>query len=256
MRMSESIQVKRTILIVHPSSEWRDVLTNKIGSHVANCNFYYSQDGSEAMLKIQNDPPHIVVVAKSLSRTTTEHFIQWCLDTRKKDNFVVIVLSSIPDKEDFVDAVALGRLHFLSDPKNDKLLSQVMARSLNYLSQGESTGEFKLVFLAPGDQLLKKGEKGENVYIVKHGKLRASAEEDGKTVFLGNINPGEFVGEMAYINGEPRSADVTAESDCELIEIPMNTLDHLLFQKPAWSKALMKTLSKRLKVANIKKSIE
>ncbi|MCB0415661.1 MAG: Crp/Fnr family transcriptional regulator, partial [Bdellovibrionales bacterium] len=56
--------------------------------------------------------------------------------------------------------------------------------------------------------------------------------------------------EMAYINGEPRSADVVALSDCELIEFGVDRLDSLLFKKPSWSKALMKTLSKRLKRAN------
>jgi hypothetical protein len=57
-------------------------------------------------------------------------------------------------------------------------------------------------------------------------------------------------GEMAYINGEPRAANVIAEGPSELIEIPFERLDHVLFQKPMWSKALMRTLSKRLKNAN------
>jgi CRP-like cAMP-binding protein len=55
---------------------------------------------------------------------------------------------------------------------------------------------------------------------------------------------------MAYINGEPRSANVKATKDCELVEIPIHLLDHVLFMKPAWAKALMKTLSRRIKNAN------
>jgi CRP/FNR family cyclic AMP-dependent transcriptional regulator len=43
---------------------------------------------------------------------------------------------------------------------------------------------------------------------------------------------------------------VKALSDCELIEIPIGTLDTVLFSKPAWARALMMTLSKRLKRSN------
>ncbi len=85
---------------------------------------------------------------------------------------------------------------------------------------------------------------GRLIAIAHHGA--AEARE------LGIVETGEFVGEMAYINGEPRSATVKALDLCELIEIPVHLLDHVLFTKPAWAKALMKTLSKRVKAANTK----
>ena len=71
-----------------------------------------------------------------------------------------------------------------------------------------------------------------------------------KEVLLGTIRPGEFVGEMAHINNENRTATVRAISDCELIEIPNGTLDLVLFSKPVWARALVSTLSKRLKMSN------
>ena len=49
-----------------------------------------------------------------------------------------------------------------------------------------------------------------------------------------------------------RSANVEALTDCELIEIPIGTLDRLLYRRPSWSKTLMLTLSKRLTQANEK----
>ena len=60
----------------------------------------------------------------------------------------------------------------------------------------------------------------------------------------------EFAGEMAYINNEPRSAFIEATSDAQLIEVPIELVDKILYKRPAWSKALMQTLSKRLKTAN------
>jgi CRP/FNR family cyclic AMP-dependent transcriptional regulator len=83
------------------------------------------------------------------------------------------------------------------------------------------------------------------------GQLRVVKRiEGGEPILLGMVQPGEFVGEMSYINGENRSADVISDLSAELIEIPFDRLDRVLFQKPAWSKALMRTLSKRLKAAN------
>jgi CRP-like cAMP-binding protein len=71
-----------------------------------------------------------------------------------------------------------------------------------------------------------------------------------KKVILGNVESGEFVGEMAYINNEPRSATIEATSNAQLIEVPIELVDKILYKRPAWSKALMQTLSKRLKNAN------
>jgi CRP/FNR family transcriptional regulator, cyclic AMP receptor protein len=64
------------------------------------------------------------------------------------------------------------------------------------------------------------------------------------------INGGEFIGEMSFINGEPRNANVKALEASDLIEIPNNLMNHILFTKPSWVKALMKTLSMRVKSAN------
>jgi CRP/FNR family cyclic AMP-dependent transcriptional regulator len=72
----------------------------------------------------------------------------------------------------------------------------------------------------------------------------------GKKVVLGNVESGKFVGEMAYINNEPRSAFIEEVSDAQLIEVPIELVDKILYKRPVWSKALLQTLSKRLKIAN------
>jgi CRP/FNR family cyclic AMP-dependent transcriptional regulator len=55
---------------------------------------------------------------------------------------------------------------------------------------------------------------------------------------------------MAYINKEPRSACIEALTDAQLIEVPIGLVDKILYKRPAWSRALLQTLSKRLKNAN------
>jgi CRP/FNR family transcriptional regulator, cyclic AMP receptor protein len=67
---------------------------------------------------------------------------------------------------------------------------------------------------------------------------------------LGEIASGEFVGEMGHFNHEPRSATVEAVTEVDLIEIPLESLENVIFTKPSWARALVKTLAQRLKRAN------
>jgi CRP-like cAMP-binding protein len=99
--------------------------------------------------------------------------------------------------------------------------------------------------------LFSEGEEAKVVYIVKNGTLRAYSESvSGARIALGDISAGEFVGEMGHFNHEPRSATVEAISEVDLVEIPLAALDNVIFSKPSWARALVKTLSQRLRRAN------
>lgn len=145
--------------------------------------------------------------------------------------------------------LVMGKIYFLDEDLKDNEFAHLLAKALNFTTHSESAS-FYLRYLAAGDLLMKEGEKAEYVYILKTGQLQAFNYINGKKVVLGNVETGEFVGEMAYINNEPRSAFIEALSDAQLIEIPIELVDKILYKRPAWSKALMQTLSKRLKNAN------
>jgi hypothetical protein len=126
-----------------------------------------------------------------------------------------------------------------------------ITRALNWIAKGDNN-EYHLRFLVPREVLFRQGQPGDCAYFVRKGELKAYTGTGLAEKMLGEINVNEFVGEMAHINNEPRSATVEDISDCELIEIPFGTLDSVLFSKPAWAKALVMTLSRRLKMTNSK----
>ncbi|MGK5089224.1 cyclic nucleotide-binding domain-containing protein [Bdellovibrionota bacterium FG-2] len=204
------------------------------------------------MAKIKNAPPSVVLVDADILKLSVTRFIDLVLHDEAHPDIAVIVLAEPPKKEKYLDELATGRVQFLSSEKDEETLYRSLARALNY-SCHDAKAEFSLKFLAPGDHLIREGEKGESVFIVKQGRLRAYRKVSNKEVTVGFIETGEFVREMAYIRGEPRSADVVAMSECELIEVPVATLEHVLFKRPSWTKSLMVTLSKRLKKANDEK---
>lgn len=176
-------------------------------------------------------------VAEKLIRRDRDHSIS------------VILLCDLPDKARFVDEVVTGQVQFLTPPDTEKKLPHCLARALNRVSLDDRSS-YRLRFLAAGETLFQEGEVATSVFIVKTGELEALRTTNEELVPIGRVHVGEFVGEMAHINNDNRSATIRAVSACELIEIPRGTLDMILFSKPAWAKALIATLSKRLKVTS------
>ncbi|NJL24457.1 MAG: Crp/Fnr family transcriptional regulator [Calothrix sp. SM1_5_4] len=166
----------------------------------------------------------------------------------------IIIVGHPPSEEQHLDQIVTGKVQYWTNEDDEAEFTGCLMRALNYSAAQEDT-EFRLRFLARGEVLLKEGDRGDFVYFVKKGRLKAyKLLSSGEEIVLGEIDFGEFVGEMAFINGEPRSANVSALSDCELIEVPIGLFEKVLFKRPSWSKALMLTLSRRIKAANETKS--
>src|SRR5436190_12591592 len=63
----------------------------------------------------------------------------------------------------------------------------------------------------PEDVIFREGEPGDCLFLVVEGAVRISKNgRGGKQETLGYIQPGNFFGEMALIDGQPRSAQATA----------------------------------------------
>src|SRR5581483_6626957 len=69
-----------------------------------------------------------------------------------------------------------------------------------------------------GQMIFQRGDNGSSLMAVLRGRVRiSSVSGDGKEVTLNVINPGEIFGEIALLDGEPRSADATAIEDTTLL---------------------------------------
>ncbi len=242
------LETKRVFLIASQNKKLVTYLTLKINEHIADATIFTGKDGSDALFKIDNAPPHVILVDVDLPKIDGYEITQRLLAQDKYPDMSIIILSNIPDKDHFVDEVVTGKVQFLTDATDDQKLHQAIARGLNRLADLQNLG-YKILFLVTGDVLFNEGDMGKSAYIVKSGEMKATKKMNDHSVIIGKIQAGEFVGEMAHINHEPRFATVTAAKDCELIEIPFGTLDIVLFTKPAWAKALVMTLSKRLRNA-------
>lgn len=238
---------EKRIFVVASSDQTRlDYFADFITKSINNSLVFTALDGFEALFKMENAPPHVLLIDVNLSKLTELELATKVLHHPKLNETSVIIVSPLPDKEHFVDQVVTGQVQFLVDLEKESLIISCLTKALNRLVDNRDFS-YRLKFLAPNEVLFKEGDDALSVFIVKRGQLQAFKGNLEDRKVLGTIAMGEFVGEMAHINSEPRSATVEAISNCELIEIPMGTLDIVLFSKPAWSKALVSTLSKRLK---------
>lgn len=103
------------------------------------------------------------------------------------------------------------------------------------------------------DTIITAEEPGTAFFLLTAGVLRVSAEGTrGRGAALGLLYPYEFFGEMALLDGLPRSATVTALTDSEVLVIPRSTFLRCIREAPGLAATMIVTLSMRLRSADEK----
>lgn len=86
-----------------------------------------------------------------------------------------------------------------------------------------------LVRAKAGDVLLRQGEPADRAFIVRKGRLAVTRRlPDGKEVRLAELGEFSVAGEMALVEGRPRSATVAVAEDAELFLLSRNDFDFLM----------------------------
>ena len=97
-----------------------------------------------------------------------------------------------------------------------------------------------------GITLIKQGEEGDSIYIVRDGFVQIVRErEDGTTRVLAYLRVGEYFGEMALLGGVKRYASVLTAGKCELIKIPRADFLELCKDFPAVEHNVRATIERR-----------
>jgi eukaryotic-like serine/threonine-protein kinase len=107
----------------------------------------------------------------------------------------------------------------------------------------------KQVLVAAGQRIIVQGEEGHELYIIRHGQCAVSIERGGVPHLVGRIGPGQIVGEMAILTGDPRIAHVDAETDMELWAISRNSFFRTCAQFPQLRQILTWIVTDRLSSA-------
>ena len=104
--------------------------------------------------------------------------------------------------------------------------------------------------LATGEYLFREGESAVYGYVVKSGHITVvKLGLDGERV-LAELGPGSLFGEMALIDGNPRSASARAQEESVVTEIDSETFNDYIRTNPKAARRIMQTLVGQIRTAN------
>lgn len=106
--------------------------------------------------------------------------------------------------------------------------------------------------LKQGEALFQEGDVSRSAYLIKRGQIRLFKKKGTAVVEIDTIRSGSLIGELAFLDQQPRSASAEAIVETEVIEISVKLLDDTLAKTPEWLKILLKTVTARLRAATNK----
>lgn len=106
--------------------------------------------------------------------------------------------------------------------------------------------------VAQGTYLFREGDHPDAMYIIKSGSFAITKTKGNTEIVLAEISAGAMVGEMALFDNKPRSANVKATKESEVVALPYESLTKQMESLPVWVRAIMKTLNENMREANKK----
>jgi CRP/FNR family transcriptional regulator, cyclic AMP receptor protein len=89
-----------------------------------------------------------------------------------------------------------------------------------------------------GQVVVREGDPGEALYLIRRGQVRVSTTCEGETVPLAILGPGACFGEVALLSGRPRTANVIATEPCTMLCFPRQLIEDILTAYPKVRKLL------------------
>ena len=99
-------------------------------------------------------------------------------------------------------------------------------KSLNDTEIRKLQNSVQQIILEEHEILLKAGELKDSIYIVTEGRLlvQATDNNENKPTVLAKVWPGDVLGEMSLLTGEPHSASIISETRSSLLKIPKSDI--------------------------------
>ncbi len=158
--------------------------------------------------------------------------LEWVEDSILKNTFCE--LSEL-------DALELDEIELFKGRKSETLAA--LEQAMNKISY------------QTGDKIFKRGDVGDELFLIRKGAVRIMLPiSDKMSHHLGTFGRGSFFGEMAFLDGDVRSADAVAFTDTELYVLSRKTFDSLADEHKKLALALMEgiasVLASRLRYTN------
>jgi CRP-like cAMP-binding protein len=102
-----------------------------------------------------------------------------------------------------------------------------------------------------GEVIFEKGDPGNSLIIIEEGEVRISLHgQAGKEVELVRLSDGESFGELALLDGEPRSATATSTAATQALVLSRSSFQSVLESSPSVALALLRSLTAMVRQAD------
>jgi small-conductance mechanosensitive channel/CRP-like cAMP-binding protein len=98
---------------------------------------------------------------------------------------------------------------------------------------------------APDETVIRAGDPGSSMFVVHNGRVSVQINENGRPRTVANLSEGDFFGEMALFTGEPRTANVIALEETEVLEIGHDAMKRLFDTNPDLVESLSFIIAER-----------
>ncbi len=108
---------------------------------------------------------------------------------------------------------------------------------------------FEPIKLIGSSWLFRQGDVGDGLYILVRGRLQVwidSPELDGRPRFVGEVLPGETVGEISLLTGQTRTASIRAARDSLLLKLERDNFNRVVEAHPKMAVQLAGKIAERL----------
>jgi CRP/FNR family cyclic AMP-dependent transcriptional regulator len=103
----------------------------------------------------------------------------------------------------------------------------------------------KEINLAPNTVVFREGEPSGDLYFLVSGKLLVCTLNGSQVKAISRISPGEFIGELSFFDGQPRSSNVITLDKSRLIKIQK---DQIMPHMPRWYLEVGANLTKKIRL--------
>lgn len=124
--------------------------------------------------------------------------------------------------------------------RHTELFGELSPSSLRDVAETMDT-----VTCAPGDIIVKEGDRGDTLYILTSGLLRVERQTNHGKDTLGEIHKGGFFGEFALLESTERSATIEALSPSRLLTLSRNDLLRIFKSNPGVEESINTVLNRR-----------
>jgi CRP/FNR family cyclic AMP-dependent transcriptional regulator len=132
----------------------------------------------------------------------------------------------------------------------DELLNTIPLFQALKAEERKALGQCMAIRRFPkGTIVILDGDESDSLYIIQHGKVKVFLnDESGKEVILNYQSTGEYFGEMALLDDQPRSASVVTVEPSELAVLPKAQFVQCIGEHPHIAMAIIQHLSGRMRM--------